>query len=98
VFVRAGLAPNTALAVSLGCSLDEHGRIRVNTFGHTSVAGVFAAGDVARSGIVAGQVISAAAAGAGAGVAVDQDLLMTRIETAQSQVRLVPGAASHPAP
>jgi thioredoxin reductase len=59
------------LASTLGCDLDESGAILTDEDGRTSVAGVFAAGDVA-----AGKkaVVVAAAAGSRAAYAINADL------------------------
>jgi thioredoxin reductase len=92
-FVGTTKSPHSALAEGLGCELSDDGRVRVNMFGHTSVPGIFATGDVARTGIIAPQVISAAALGAQAGIAIDQDLLMTGIETVRRQVQQALAAA-----
>ena len=58
--------PVTALPETLGCEIDAEGYVRVNDEGETTVAGVYAAGDV-----TPGMQLAAVAAGAGtvAGVA-----------------------------
>jgi len=73
---RAGLflmpsLTRSPLASTLGCDLDESGAILTDEDGRTSVAGVFAAGDVA-----AGKkaVVVAAAAGSRAAYAINADL------------------------
>ncbi len=45
-FIYIGIEPNSNLAKQLGCKLDEKGNIKVDMHMNTSVAGVFAAGDV----------------------------------------------------
>jgi thioredoxin reductase len=80
LFAQTRHRPRSALAAALGCALTDDGRIRVNHLGHTSVAGVYAAGDIARAGQAASQVISAAASGAQAAVAIDQALLANEIQ------------------
>jgi alkyl hydroperoxide reductase subunit F len=46
VFVQIGLLPNTDWLKSSGIDLSKFGEIEVNPHGQTSLAGVFAAGDV----------------------------------------------------
>ncbi|WP_153395069.1 NAD(P)/FAD-dependent oxidoreductase [Ornithinicoccus halotolerans] len=46
VFFSYGHDPGNDLARELGCDLDEDGHVRVNEFQLTSVAGVYAAGDL----------------------------------------------------
>lgn len=84
IFVATQKHPRVALAQDLGCAIADDGRIKVNTFGHTSVAGVFAAGDVARLRISASNVVSAAAEGVHVGMAIDQDLLEEAINRSGS--------------
>ena len=60
-FIYIGIEPNSNLAKQLGCKLDEKGNIKVDMHMNTSVAGVFAAGDV--TGVFQ-QVIVACAQGA----------------------------------
>ena len=48
LFSHQGSDPNSALARSLGVELSGGGYVRVDTEGRTSVAGVYAAGDVTR--------------------------------------------------
>lgn len=63
--------PRTSLATSLGCELDDDGYVRVNDCGETTVAGVYAAGDLT-AGL---QLVSVAAAkGVVAGVGAAQSL------------------------
>ena len=71
LFFSIAHRPQTALAVSLGCELDEDGYVRISECGQTSVEGVYAAGD-----LVPGlQLVSvAAASGTVAGVAAAQSL------------------------
>jgi thioredoxin reductase len=66
------------LAERLGCELLDDGSVAVDDMQLTSVAGVYAAGDLARrrSMPLPGSMVSlAVAAGTVAGVAIDQDLL-----------------------
>jgi thioredoxin reductase (NADPH) len=65
VFVQIGEAPNSQLAKAAGVEVDEHGYIKVDIRQQTSIAGVFAAGDVTdqpikQVGTAVGQGITAA--------------------------------------
>jgi thioredoxin reductase (NADPH) len=65
VFVQVGEAPNSQIAREAGVEVDEHGCIKVDMFQRTSVAGVYAAGDVTNHpvkqvGTAVGQGITAA--------------------------------------
>jgi thioredoxin reductase len=66
LFFYLGRRPVSELASQLGCRLDEDGAVVTDEHGHTSVPGVFAAGDVT-PGIQFVQ--TAAAEGAAAGIA-----------------------------
>jgi thioredoxin reductase len=66
LFFYLGRTPVSELARQLGCRLDEDGAVVTDEHGHTSVPGVFAAGDVT-PGIQFVQ--TAAAEGAAAGIA-----------------------------
>jgi len=48
VYSALGFTPRNALAVDLGAKLDDGGRLIVNAHQETSVAGLYAAGDVVR--------------------------------------------------
>jgi thioredoxin reductase (NADPH) len=65
VFVQIGEAPNSQLARDAGLEVNEHGYIKADVFQRTSVAGVYAAGDVTshpvkQVGTAVGQGITAA--------------------------------------
>jgi len=65
VFVQIGEAPNSQIAREAGLEVDEHGYIKTDMFQRTSVAGVYAAGDVTthpvkQIGTAVGQGITAA--------------------------------------
>ncbi len=65
VFVQIGEAPNSQIACEAGLEVNEHGYIKVDVFQRTSVAGVYAAGDVTshpvkQVGTAVGQGITAA--------------------------------------
>jgi len=76
-FVGSTARPNNTLADRLGCALLDDGTVRVNPLGGTTVAGVFAAGDLARNPDVPfrGQMILAAASGVLAAMAIEEELL-----------------------
>ncbi len=65
VFVQIGEAPSSQIAREAGLEVDEHGYIKTDFFQRTSVAGVYAAGDVTshpvkQVGTAVGQGITAA--------------------------------------
>jgi thioredoxin reductase (NADPH) len=65
VFVQIGEAPNSQMAKVSGVKTDDHGYIKVDVHQRTSIAGVFAAGDVTNHpikqvGTAVGQGITAA--------------------------------------
>ena len=74
IYMPLPTEPAAPFAETLGCAMDEGpmGRfVRVDAMGRTTVAGVYAAGDLASAKPVA---ILAAASGASAGLTCDQDL------------------------
>jgi thioredoxin reductase (NADPH) len=65
VFVQIGEAPNSQVAREAGLGVDAHGYIKTDVFQRTSIAGVYAAGDVTNHpvkqvGTAVGQGITAA--------------------------------------
>ena len=65
VFVQVGEDPNSQLAQKSGVEIDEHGYIKTDVRQHTSIQGVYAAGDVTdhpvkQVGTAVGQGITAA--------------------------------------
>jgi thioredoxin reductase (NADPH) len=65
VFVQIGEAPNSQIAREAGLEVNEHGYIKTDIFQRTSIAGVYAAGDVTNHpvkqvGTAVGQGITAA--------------------------------------
>lgn len=73
LFIRPALRPRPqALLDQLGCELDDAGFVRVDRVGQTSVAGVWAAGNVANP---RAQVITAAGEGSAAAIAINADLV-----------------------
>jgi thioredoxin reductase len=78
-FLHPPTRQRSDLPGQLDCVLLEDGSVSVGDFGQTSVAGVFAAGDMARRPtmpVPGAQIVIAAAEGAIAAVAIDQDLVM----------------------
>jgi thioredoxin reductase (NADPH) len=61
VYVALGCTPQNSLASTLGCRREEDGRLQVNLHRQTSIAGLYAIGDVVRG---LNQVVVAAAEGA----------------------------------
>ena len=73
LFIRPALRPRPqALLDQLGVELDDAGFVRVDRVGKTSVAGVWAAGNVANP---RAQVITAAGEGSAAAIAINTDLV-----------------------
>jgi thioredoxin reductase (NADPH) len=65
VFVQIGEAPNSQIAREAGIEINEHGYIKTDIYQRTSIAGVYAAGDVTNHpvkqvGTAVGQGITAA--------------------------------------
>jgi len=78
LFVQSRPVQRSSLAAELGCDLLEDGSVVVDEAYRTTVAGVYAAGDMARRATLhwaASSVIVAAAGGATAAAVIDQDLL-----------------------
>jgi thioredoxin reductase len=83
VFVRPGNVPHPdGLLASLGCALDPAGFAIVDGTGRTSVAGVWAAGNVVDP---RAQVITAAGAGSAAAIAINADLVAEDVQLALRQ-------------
>ena len=73
LFIRPNMRPRlTGLLDLLACEVDDLGFVRVDAVGHTSVAGVWAAGNVANP---RAQVITAAGEGSAAAIAINADLV-----------------------
>lgn len=79
VFVGPRFLPQDGLLTSLGCDTDDNGWVRVDPSGQTSVAGVWAAGNVVDS---PAQLINASSAGSKAAIALNHHLLADDIEGA----------------
>jgi thioredoxin reductase len=81
VFIRPGNRPHAdGLLPSLGCSFEDSGFVRVDPTGRTSVAGVWAAGNVVDP---RAQVITAAGAGSAAAIAINADLVQDDVALAR---------------
>lgn len=83
VFHRPGQRQHTDLAAGLGCELLPDGCVRVNAMQQTTVAGVYAAGDTARSAEAPGPtpfVILGAADGAKAALWLEQELFRASVD------------------
>jgi thioredoxin reductase len=83
VLVHAPLRRRGGLAESLGLELTEQGLVAVDALGHTSVPGVYAAGDVA---VAPQQVAIALGSGHTAGLVAVRELLLGRPAPAPAQV------------
>jgi thioredoxin reductase (NADPH) len=64
VFIEVGSIPATAVAVELGCELDERNHLKVNPDMSTSIEGTFAAGDISSGSNHFAQFTTAAGEGA----------------------------------
>ena len=71
LFVPPRFVPNNQLVVDLGCEVDDDGWVTTDATGRTSVAGVWAAGNIVDP---RAQVITAAGAGSAAAIALNADL------------------------
>jgi thioredoxin reductase len=72
LFVPPRFVPNSDLLVGVGCDVDTDGWVLTGAAGQTSVAGVWAAGNVANP---RAQVITAAGDGSAAAIAINADLV-----------------------
>ncbi len=80
VFIRSVNVPHAdGLLAALGCDVDEAGFALVDGTGRTSVAGVWAAGNVVDPRF---QVITSAGAGSAAAIAVNADLVQEDVQRA----------------
>jgi thioredoxin reductase len=80
VFVRPGNLPHDdGVLAGLGCELNDSGLPLVDATGRTSLAGVWAAGNVADPRT---QLITSAGAGSAAAIAVNADLVQADVERA----------------
>jgi thioredoxin reductase len=72
LFIRPRTSHRTPFAHDLGCAVDEHGVVQVDLRGRTSIAGVYAAGDIASP---IRSVAIAVAQGAAAAYGINADLI-----------------------
>jgi len=72
VFARTEAVQPSTLAAQLGCAMTDDGLVEVDQLGRTSVAGVYAAGDMAHP---IRQITMAASQGAAAGIGINADLI-----------------------
>ena len=79
LFVPPRFVPNNRLLTGLGCDVDAGGWVTADATGRTSVAGVWAAGNVIDP---RAQVITAAGAGSAAAIALNADLVDDDVRTA----------------
>jgi len=86
VFIAPPQQPNDHLLRALGCAVDtDSGFVAVNQMGQTSVAGVWAAGNVVTP---TAQVITAAGAGSASAIALNGWLLNKDLDDASARVAL----------
>jgi thioredoxin reductase len=90
LFVPPRFVPNNDLLVSLGCDIGEDGWVISGANGHTSVPGVWVAGNTANP---RAQVITAAGEGSAAAAAINADLVDEDVRNAVQDFNrgLVPG-------
>jgi thioredoxin reductase len=93
MFVRPRFVPNADLLTGLGCAVDANGWVVHDPVGHTSVTGVWVAGNAADP---RAQVISAAGEGSAAAIALNADLVDEDLQRALADHR-AGHAASSPA-
>jgi thioredoxin reductase len=72
VFVRPRFVPHSDLLVALGCAVNGDGWVEADPTGHTSVAGVWVAGNAVNP---RAQVITAAGEGSATAIAINADLV-----------------------
>jgi thioredoxin reductase len=98
LFVPPRFVANDQVLVRLGCDVDSHGWVVVDKTGRTSVAGVWAAGNVVDP---RAQVITAAGAGSAAAIALNADLVEEDVVNAVHNYQLhgfLPLSGHHPSP
>lgn len=79
LFVPPRFMPNDRLLASLGCELNSDGWVTADATGRTSMAGVWAAGNVVDP---RAQVITAAGMGSAAAIAINTDLVLDDVRDA----------------
>jgi thioredoxin reductase len=93
LFVPPRFVANSDLLLTLGCAVDEGGWVTVDGSGHTSVAGVWAAGNVVDP---RAQVITAAGAGSAAAIAINADLVDDEVRDLDLGSPPAPTTHTHP--
>jgi thioredoxin reductase len=91
LFLAPRFVANDALLAGLGCAAGEGGWVTVDSAGRTSVAGVWAAGNVTGTGV---QVIGAAGAGSRAAIGLNTDLLEEDLRREELDAETSPADAS----
>lgn len=71
-FIRTWLFQSTDIAEQIGCELNEFGMVKVDEMGRTSIARVYAAGDMTGK---ARQIINASHQGAWAGISINNEII-----------------------
>jgi thioredoxin reductase len=90
LFVHPHLRQRSDLPEQLGCAILPDGAVQIDELGHTSVEGVYAAGDMCRTPAMpapAAQVVMAAGSGARAAVILDQELLARDVVSAAAEAQ-----------
>jgi len=82
IFVQIGLVPNSEFLKDSGIALSDRGEIEVNAKGETSVAGIFAAGDVTT--VPYKQIIIAMGEGSKASLSAFDHLIRTPVPSTQA--------------
>jgi thioredoxin reductase len=95
LFVPPRFVPNNDLLRGLGCDLDLDGWVVADGSGRTSVAGVWAAGNVTDP---RAQLITAAGAGSAAAIALNADLVEDDVRNAVLDLRKGVPATTNPHP
>lgn len=93
VFIGPRFVPQDDLLTGLGCARGENGWVATDPAGHTSVTGVWAAGNVVDS---PAQLVNAASAGSTAAVAINHHLLAQDVDRAVTAHRAAPAATPTP--
>ncbi len=78
IFVRPEVHQHSSFASDIGCQADEHGFIKVDPLGRTSVANVYAAGDIVTP---FHQIVAASASGATAAGGINTDIAFGGIDS-----------------
>jgi thioredoxin reductase len=85
VFIRPQFVPHDTLLTNLGCATHPNGWVATDPTGHTSIPGVWAAGNAVNP---RAQVITAAGEGSAAAIAINNDLVEEDIPAAVTTFRL----------